>query len=60
MKESKKLDITSELAKEARNVMIQYAKTMDKCDLCAFQKDCKSDFASCPCDWEEVKNEKSQ
>lgn len=51
-----KYDITPELVNLSRNVIRQYVAGIDRfnCHECIFYKSCEKDFASCPCEWEDL------
>lgn len=51
--EKRRPEITYELARMARNVVIQYAENQGDFDCidCAYYATCHEDFASCPARW---------
>lgn len=55
-----KYDITPELVTMSRNIIRQYASGIDalNCHECIFYESCEEDFASCPCEWEDLKQKR--
>lgn len=52
-REKQRIEITYELARMARNVVIQYAENQDgfDCIECAYYATCHEDFACCSARW---------